>query len=111
MTLRNILSTLVLLALSQQLLTQPAHAHGGEDHSHDPAPLAQATGEQPRRLSDGSLYIPKSAQHLWQLRTSLVKAAQLPQQIELQYLPKGIYILSFNGQFVKFVLNYRKFSV
>ena len=84
MTLRNILSTLVLLALSQQLLTQPANAHGGEDHSHDPAPLAQATGEQPRRLSDGSLYIPKSAQHLWQLRTSLVKAAQLPQQIELQ---------------------------
>ena len=84
MTLRNILSTLVLLALSQQLLTQPAQAHGGEDHSHDPAPLAQANGEQPRRLSDGSLYIPKSAQHLWQLRTSLVKAAQLPQQIELQ---------------------------
>lgn len=84
MTRRNILSTLVLLALSQQLLTQAANAHGGEDHSHDPAPLAQATGEQPRRLSDGSLYIPKSAQHLWQLRTSLVKAAQLPQQIELQ---------------------------
>ena len=84
MTLRNILSTLVLLALSQLLLIQPANAHGGEDHSHDPAPLAQATGEQPRRLSDGSLYIPKSAQHLWQLRTSLVKAAQLPQQIELQ---------------------------
>ena len=47
MTLRNILSTLVLLALSQQLLTQAANAHGGEDHSHDPAPLAQATGEQP----------------------------------------------------------------
>jgi hypothetical protein len=84
MTRRNILSTLVLLALSQQLLTQTANAHGGEDHSHSPAPLAQATGEQPRRLSDGSLYIPKSAQHLWQLRTSLVKAAQLPQQIELQ---------------------------
>ena len=44
MTLRNILSTLVLLALSQQLLSQPANAHGGEDHSHDPAPLAQARG-------------------------------------------------------------------
>lgn len=84
MNLRNILSTLALLALSQQLLTQVAQAHGGEDHSHSPAPLAQATGEQPRRLSDGSLYIPKSAQQLWQLRTSLVKAATLSQQIELQ---------------------------
>jgi RND family efflux transporter MFP subunit len=84
MNLIKTLSTLVLLALSQQLLTQPAQAHGGEDHSHSPAPLAQATGEQPRRLSDGSLYIPKSAQQLWQLRTRLVKAATLPQQIELQ---------------------------
>ena len=77
-------STLALLLIGQQLLAQPAQAHGGEDHSHAPAPLAQATGEQPRRLSDGSLYIPKSAQQLWQLRTSLVKAATLPQQIELQ---------------------------
>lgn len=84
MNLIKTLSTLALLALSQQLLTQPAQAHGGEDHSHSPAPLAQATGEQPRRLSDGSLYIPKSAQQLWQLRTRLVTAAQLPQQIELQ---------------------------
>lgn len=84
MNLIKTLSTLVLLALSQQLCSQPAQAHGGEDHSHAPAPLAQATGEQPRRLSDGSLYIPKSAQQLWQLRTSLVKAATLPQQIELQ---------------------------
>ncbi len=84
MKLIKTLSTLALLLLSQQLLTQPAQAHGGEDHSHSPAPLAQATGEQPRRLSDGSLYIPKSAQQLWQLRTRLVKVAQLPQQIELQ---------------------------
>jgi len=84
MKLIKTLSTLALLLLSQQLFNQPAQAHGGEDHSHAPAPLAQATGEQPRRLSDGSLYIPKSAQQLWQLRTSLVKAATLPQQIELQ---------------------------
>jgi hypothetical protein len=33
------------------------------------------------------------------------KEVNCPQQIELQYLPKGIYILSFNGQIVKFVLN------
>lgn len=84
MSLMKTLSMLALAILSQQLFSQPAHAHGGEDHSHAPAPLAQATGEQPRRLSDGSLYIPKSAQQLWQLRTSLVKAATLPQQIELQ---------------------------
>ena len=84
MKLMKTLSTLALLLLSQQLFTQSARAHGGEDHSHAPAPLAQATGEQPRRLSDGSLYIPKSAQQLWQLRTRLVKAATLPQQIELQ---------------------------
>ena len=84
MKLIKTLSTLALLLLSQQLFTQSARAHGGEDHSHAPAPLAQATGEQPRRLSDGSLYIPKSAQQLWQLRTRLVKAATLPQQIELQ---------------------------
>lgn len=84
MSLMKTLSMLALAILSQQLFTQPAQAHGGEDHSHAPAPLAQATGEQPSRLSDGSLYIPKSAQQLWQLRTSLVKAATLPQQIELQ---------------------------
>jgi hypothetical protein len=32
------------------------------------------------------------------------KEVTCPQQIDLQHLPKGFYVLSFQGQYVKFVL-------
>jgi len=78
-TLKWLLAGLLSGGFSAQLL-----AHGGEDHSHDEAPQVQVSGDKPSRLTDGSLFIPKAAQHQWQLRTRKVQQAQHQRSIELQ---------------------------
>ncbi|WP_333797158.1 efflux RND transporter periplasmic adaptor subunit [Rheinheimera sp.] len=78
-TLKWLLVGLLSGGFSAQLL-----AHGGEDHSHDEAPQVQVSGDKPSRLTDGSLFIPKAAQHQWQLRTRKVQQAQHQRSIELQ---------------------------
>ena len=70
------LSTLALaFALAMPLA---AWAHEG----HDDAPAA-ASGESPRRQSDGSVFIPKSAQRQLGLRTLVAQAGEHPQSFEL----------------------------
>lgn len=49
----------------------PVLAHGGEEHSHDDAVAPVVTGDAPRRLPDGRVFIPKATQHLLQVRTLL----------------------------------------
>jgi len=44
----------------------------------------QQIGNKPSRLTDGSLFIPKEAQHQWQLRTRKVQQAQHQRSLELQ---------------------------
>lgn len=68
------------------LLAQAAWAHGGEDHG-DQAPaqpaLTAASSTAPQRLPDGSLWIPKPAQHRLGLRTVRTSTQNHPQAIEL----------------------------
>lgn len=66
-----------------------AWAHGGEDHSHAPAaPVTSssptmAAPTMPRRLADGSLYVPKAAQYQWGLRTEPAAPRAWPVAVEL----------------------------
>lgn len=75
-----LLAVFVLGSLSVSLC--PVYAHGGEDHGDEPpAAIATVTGEAPRRLPDGSVFMPKATQRLLDVRTVLVKeAAQQPSQ-------------------------------
>jgi cobalt-zinc-cadmium efflux system membrane fusion protein len=83
-----------LIGLALLLASGAAFAHGGEDHSHgeegkDKAPAAAApmamTGasESPRRLPDGSLYVPKPSQRLLSVRTTVAKPQEAAQTVQL----------------------------
>lgn len=82
--MNKFLQNLLLLSLVSTMFSAQVAAHGGEDHSHDEAPQVQVSGDKPSRLTDGSLFIPKAAQHQWQLRTRKVQLAQHQRSIELQ---------------------------
>ncbi|HYD68557.1 efflux RND transporter periplasmic adaptor subunit [Azospirillum sp.] len=69
-----------------------ALAHEGEDHSHaeegkaPAAPMAEGlTGapESPRRLPDGSLYVPKPSQRLLAVRTTIATPREAAQTVQL----------------------------
>lgn len=60
------------MALAVLLLGLDASAHEGEAHHAEPPPLsAAALAAQPHRLADGSLFVPKAAQHLLEIRTAI----------------------------------------
>lgn len=76
-------------ALLLAWLLQPGAvlAHGGEDHSHpepaQAAPTATLTDHgKPARLADASLFVPKSAQHRFGLRTERVALTDLAATLE-----------------------------
>jgi hypothetical protein len=68
-------------------------AHGGEDHSQDAKPAvtavanpgnaSHATPDAPQRLSDGSLFVPKSVQRQLGIRTHPVAVGELSATLEL----------------------------
>lgn len=49
-----------------------AHAHGGEDHSHE-APPPVVVGSAPARLADGSVFLPKPTQRQLGVRTRVAE--------------------------------------
>ncbi|CAO3449602.1 efflux RND transporter periplasmic adaptor subunit [Azospirillum largimobile] len=81
-----------LIGLGVLLVSGAAFAHGDEDHSQDdkgkaggaavPMPLAGAS-ESPRRLPDGSLYVPKPSQRLLSVRTTVAKTQEAAQTVQL----------------------------
>lgn len=86
----------VLIGLGLLLASGATFAHGDEDHSQDnkgKAPAAAApmtapmtaTGasESPRRLPDGSLYMPKPSQRLLSVRTTVTKPQEAAQTVQL----------------------------
>lgn len=75
-------SRLVLTALSLAFLFSPPLVQAGDGHDHGDAPPA-ASGNGPRRLPDGSVFLPKPAQRQIGVRTVLVEAGQLPKATEL----------------------------
>ncbi|MBH2009206.1 MAG: efflux RND transporter periplasmic adaptor subunit [Xanthomonadaceae bacterium] len=54
----------------------------GEGHSHGEA-AAPANGNGPQRLPDGSVFLPKPAQHQLSVRTTVTKAGELRGTVEL----------------------------
>ncbi len=74
--------------LQDTLLPQTAFAHGGEDHSHDDEATAATIDlptaqDKPTRLTDGSLFIPKAAQHVLSIRTAIGKSQSVAHSITL----------------------------
>lgn len=74
---------------------QPALAHAGEDHGKSEAPTATpapapsgaaSMSEAPRRLSDGTVLVPKSAQRALGVRTALVEKGMHRATVELRGL-------------------------
>ncbi|WP_188261324.1 efflux RND transporter periplasmic adaptor subunit [Azospirillum tabaci] len=89
-----------LIGLGLLLASGAAFAHGDEDHSQDNkdkapaaavAPTAATTAamattgvsESPRRLPDGSLYVPKPSQRLLSVRTTVAKPQEAAQTVQL----------------------------
>lgn len=76
---RQAVLPLLVMAVASSAYSPPVLAHGGEDHSHDEhshnehshdeAAATPLTGDAPRRLADGKLFIPKTTQRLLQVRT------------------------------------------
>ena len=73
---------MVLTALSLAFLLTTPLAHAGDGHDHGDTPAA-ASGNGPRRLPDGSVFLPKPAQRQIGVRTLLVEAGELPKATEL----------------------------
>jgi len=78
MTRRNHPIAAWLLAALAVGLPLATTAHEG----HDTAPAA-VSGDGPRRLPDGSVFLPKPAQHQLGVRTLAVQAGEHPQAFEL----------------------------
>ncbi len=85
-----------LVGIGLLLASGAAFAHGGEDHSHgdegkgkgkaptEAVPMgATGASESPRRLPDGSLYVPKPSQRLLSVRTVVAKPQEAAQTVQL----------------------------
>jgi hypothetical protein len=81
---RNTRAVLSLAGLSLAAVlmaqTKPALAGPGHDHG-DAAPAA--TSDAPKRLPDGSVFVPKPSQRQLQVRTIVAAAQSAPQTVEL----------------------------
>jgi multidrug efflux pump subunit AcrA (membrane-fusion protein) len=55
----------------------PGHSHGPDDVTVDVAPDNQPA-DSPRRLPDGSLFVPKPAQRVLAIRTSVTAVSEIP---------------------------------
>jgi multidrug efflux pump subunit AcrA (membrane-fusion protein) len=54
----------------------PGHSHGPDDVTVDVAPDSQPP-DSPRRLADGSLFVPKPAQRVLAIRTAITAASEI----------------------------------
>ena len=67
-----------VIALALLSAPTPSHAHSGHDHGDEKASPAQA-GNQPQRLADGSVFLPKPTQRLLKIRSQVVALSDAPQ--------------------------------
>ncbi|MBF7731704.1 efflux RND transporter periplasmic adaptor subunit [Pseudomonas sp. N040] len=75
------LSVAVLLLAMGATQSLPAWAHGDEVHA-EAAPVT-STGNNPQRLADGRVLLPKEAQHRLAVRTVLARETSVAKSIEL----------------------------
>ena len=74
--------TLLGFALFGACLLLPAPVYAGPGHDHD-EPVAAASGNAPKRLPDGSVFLPKPAQRQLNVRTMRVQRHAIPRTLEL----------------------------
>jgi cytochrome c2 len=73
---RSIFAGMLLAVLSGYVVAGPGH-----DHGEEAAPAAN--GNSPRRLPDGSVFLPKVSQRQLAVRTLLTEQKDLPQAFEM----------------------------
>ncbi|MDX2266193.1 MAG: efflux RND transporter periplasmic adaptor subunit [Hyphomicrobiales bacterium] len=80
-------TAVIILALAVALPVTQAHAHEGHNHGDDKdkkaASNAALTGDVPRRLEDGALFVPKATQRLLAVRTAIVKTSSVQPGLRL----------------------------
>ena len=81
MSAKPVSAAVLLLVLAATGHSPSALAHGDEVHG-EPAPVA-STGNNPQRLPDGRVFLPKEAQHRLALRTLLAREETVAKSIEL----------------------------
>ncbi len=78
---RRAAGTVVVLLFAVQIMApREGQAHEGHDHGPPPAP---PTAEQPSRLADGSVFVPKPSQRVLGLRTVQVVSGKAVASVEL----------------------------
>jgi len=77
--MRNVLSKALLIVLLAA--AYPAMAGPGHDHGDEAAPVASSNS--PKRLPDGSVFLPKLSQRQLAVRTIIAEKKDLPQAFEL----------------------------
>lgn len=85
-SVRNAAEVILIAAIAIAMLQTgdaqagPGHDHG--DHGHGAVPVAQGSNS-PRKLPDGTVFVPKPTQRLLQVRTEPAKRQSAPQTREL----------------------------
>lgn len=94
--IRNTIFPVTSALLIFALVATPTstYAHEGHDHGEKKKPLVQ-TGDQPQRLPDGSVFLPKPTQRLLSIRSALAVQSDIPQSERL--LGKTISDPSYRG--------------
>jgi RND family efflux transporter MFP subunit len=64
-------------------LPERGEAHTGHDHGDEKVTPIAASGERAQRLSDGTLYVPKPAQRIFGVRTTLTETRAFSRTLEL----------------------------
>ncbi len=65
------------------ILASTAYALAHEGHDHGAPPTAMPTGDAPRRLEDGTVFLPKPSQRLLEVRTTVTKPEQAQKAVTL----------------------------
>jgi hypothetical protein len=78
--MKSLIATLSIALCAGLMPAGSAFADAGHDHGDAPA---GASGDNPRRLPDGSVFLPKTGQRQLALRTRPAERAVLPRSVEL----------------------------
>lgn len=85
-SMRNAAEVILIAALATATLmirdVQAGPGHDHDDHGHGAVPAAQS-GNVPRKLPDGTVFVPKPTQRLLQVRTEPVERQSAPRTREL----------------------------
>ena len=72
----------VVLAASISFTPTPSEAHEGHDHAEDKTAVSQS-GNNPQRLPDGSVFLPKPTQRLLKIRSAVATISEVAQSEQL----------------------------